>query len=70
MEDVVYEDEYPPRRSKRGAVMIFVLGWLFLPFAVIVLGELRGPWLLIGSFATLLFIVAFVVAMVRVVRNP
>jgi hypothetical protein len=62
-------DSEPPARRKRGAVMIFLLGWLFLPFFVIVLGELQRPWFQVGCVAMLAFIAILVVAVVRVVRN-
>jgi hypothetical protein len=63
------EDCEPPARSKRGAVMIFLVGWIFLPFFAIVLGEFERPWFQIGCVALLAFIAIFVVATVRVVRN-
>jgi hypothetical protein len=56
-------DEAPRRRSKRGAVMIFLLGWIFLPLFAVVLGELEPPWFQVGCAALLAFIAAFVVAM-------
>ena len=59
----------PPRKSKRGAVVIFLLGWLVLPIGVILLGELESPWYEIGCAAMLAFIALFIAAMVRVVRN-
>jgi hypothetical protein len=62
------EDEAPPR-SKRGAVAIFLIGWLALPGIVLVLGELQAPWLQIGIVATLAFIALLIGAMVRVVRR-
>lgn len=65
-----YDDELePPRKSKRGAVVIFLLGWLVLPMFVILLGELESPWYEIGCAAMLAFIAVFIGAMVRVVRN-
>ena len=56
-------------RSKRGAVMIFLLGWFFLPLFVIFLGGLQRPWFQVGCVAIIAFIAILVVAMVRVVRN-
>ena len=52
-----------------GAVVIFLLGWLVLPIAVMLLGELHSPWFEIGCVALLAFIAVFIGAMVRVVRN-
>jgi hypothetical protein len=63
------EDCEPPARSKRGAVMVFLLGCLFLPLFAILLGELQRPWFQVGLAAMLAFIAILVVAMVRVVRN-
>lgn len=63
------EDLDPPRKSKRGAVAIFLIGWLALPIFVILLGELDSPWYEIGCAAMLAFIAVFIAAMVRVVRN-
>ena len=63
------EDCEPPWRSKRGAVMIFLLGWFFLPLFVIFLGGLQRPWFQVGCVAIIAFIAILVVAMVRVVRN-
>ncbi|MDZ7886488.1 MAG: hypothetical protein U5N53_27890 [Mycobacterium sp.] len=63
------DDEIPPRPSNRGAVGIFLLGWLLLPTAGILLSELQSPWFEVGAVVTLAFIAAFVVAVVRVVRN-
>ena len=63
------DDEIPPRPSNRGAVGIFLLGWLFLPVAGILLSELQSPWFEVGAVVTLAFIVAFVMAVVRVVKN-
>jgi hypothetical protein len=64
------DDELEPRsKSKRGAVVIFLLGWLVLPIAVMLLGELHSPWFEIGCVAMLAFIAVFIGAMVRVVRN-
>jgi hypothetical protein len=65
------EDLEPPRKSKRGAVAIFLIGWLALPLfvLVLVLGELESPWYEIGCAAMLAFIAVFIAAMVRVVRN-
>ena len=38
------EDYVPPvRRSKRGPVAIFLLGWIFLPFSMLFLDLLPGP---------------------------
>ena len=63
------EDSEPPRKSKRGAVMIFLLGWLFLPFFAIFLDELQRPWFEVGVAAMLAFVAVLIGAMVRVVRN-
>lgn len=63
------EDGEPPARSKRGAVMIFLVGWIFLPFFASFLGELQRPWFQVGCAAMLACIAIFVGAMVRVVRN-
>lgn len=63
------DDEIPPRPGNRGAVGIFLLGWLFLPTAGILLSQLQSPWFEVASVVTLAFIAAFVVAVVRVVRN-
>lgn len=63
------DDEIPPRPSNRGAVGVFLLGWLFLPTAGILLSELQSPWFEVGAVVTLAFIAVFVVAVVRVVRN-
>ena len=62
------EDGEPRARSKRGAVMIFLLGWIFVPLFAIVLGELQSPWFQVGCVAMLAFIVVFIVATVRAVR--
>ncbi len=50
------EDLDPPRKSKRGAVVIFLLGWLALPIFVVLLGERDSPWYEIGCAAMLAFI--------------
>ena len=63
------DDEIIERPSKRGAVGIFLLGWLFLPVAGILLSELQSPWFEVGAVVTLAFVAAFVVAVVRVVKN-
>lgn len=63
------DDEIPPRPSNRGAVGVFLLGWLFLPTAGILLSELQSPWFEVGALVTLAFIAVFVVAVVRVVKN-
>jgi hypothetical protein len=63
------DDEITPRPSNRGAVGIFLLGWLFLPTAAVMLGNLESPWFEVASLVTLAFIVIFVVALVRVVKN-
>lgn len=63
------EDYEQPAKSKRGAVVIFLLGWLVLPLSVILLGELEPPWYQIGCFAVLAFVVVFIMAAVRVVRR-
>jgi hypothetical protein len=47
------EDDQPPTKNKRGAVMIFLLGWLCLPVFAVALGELQAPWFQIGSVAML-----------------
>lgn len=62
------DDDLRPR-SKRGAVAIFLIGWLCLPIFAVLLGELEAPWLQIGSVAILAFIVVLIAAMVRVVRR-
>jgi hypothetical protein len=64
-----YFDDDTPRPSKRGPVAIFLLGWLVLPIAATLLGELESPWFEIGCAATLAFIAVFLVALVRVVKN-
>jgi hypothetical protein len=61
------EDYESPAKSKRGAVVIFVLGWLVLPLSVVLLDELERPWFQIACVAVLSFIVVFIMAMVRVV---
>ena len=63
------DDEIQPRPSNRGAVGIFLLGWVFLPTPGILLSELQSPWFEVGAVVTLAFIVAFVMAVVRVVKN-
>ncbi len=63
------DDEIVPRPSNRGAVGIFLLGWLFLPSAAVVLSRLQSPWFEVASVVTLTFVAIFVVALVRVVRN-
>lgn len=63
------DDLEPPRKSKRGAVVIFLIGWLALPIFVMLLGELESPWYEIGCAVMLAFIAVFIAAMVRVVRN-
>ena len=68
-EDYSDADEITPRKSNRGAVGIFLLGWLVLPTAAILLGELESPWFEVASVVTLAFIAVFVVAVVRVVKN-
>lgn len=67
--DHIDDDEIVAPPSKRGAVGIFLLGWLFLPVAGILLSELQSPWFEVGALVTLAFIAAFVVAVVRVVKN-
>lgn len=62
-------DEITPRPSQRGAVGIFLIGWLLLPSAAYLLSELRSPWFEVAGLLTLTFIVVFVVAVVRVVKN-
>lgn len=64
-----FDDEIPPRPSNRGAVGIFLLGWLFLPTAGVLLSRLESPWFEVAAIITLAFIAAFVVAVVRVVKN-
>lgn len=68
-DDYIDDDEIVEPPSKRGAVGIFLLGWLFLPVAGILLSELQSPWFEVGAVVTLAFIAAFVVAVVRVVKN-
>lgn len=63
------DDEITPRPSNRGAVGIFLLGWLFLPTAAVMLSNLQSPWFEVASLVTLAFIVIFVMAVVRVVKN-
>ncbi len=63
------DDEIVPRPSNRGAVGIFLLGWLLLPSAAVVLSRLQSPWFEVASVVTLTFIAIFVVALIRVVRN-
>jgi|EndMetStandDraft_6_1072998.scaffolds.fasta_scaffold31787_3 uncharacterized membrane protein YhdT len=63
------EDYEPQAKSKRGAVVIFLLGWLVLPIAAVLLGDLESPWFQIACVAVLAFIVVFVMAAVRVVRR-
>ncbi|MCF6390433.1 hypothetical protein L2K20_25965 [Mycobacterium sp. MBM] len=63
------DDEITPRPSIRGAVGIFLLGWLFLPTAGVLLSELASPWFEVAALVTLLFIAVFVVSVVRVVKN-
>ena len=60
------DDEITPRPSNRGAVGIFLLGWLFLPTAGVLLSDLQSPWFEVAGLVTLLFIAA---AVVRVVKN-
>lgn len=68
-DDFGADDEITPRPSQRGAVGIFLLGWLFLPIAGVLLSDLQSPWFEVAGLVTLLFIAAFVVAVVRVVKN-
>lgn len=68
-DDDIDDDEIIERPSNRGAVGIFLLGWLLLPTAGILLSELQSPWFEVGAVVTLAFIAAFVVAVVRVVKN-
>ena len=63
------DDEITPRPSNRGAVGIFLLGWLFLPTAGVLLSDLQSPWFEVAGLVTLLFIAVFVAAVVRVVKN-
>jgi uncharacterized membrane protein YhdT len=63
------EDYEQPAKSKRGAVVIFLLGWLVLPISAAMLGELDAPWFQIACFGLLAFIVVFIMAAVRVVRR-
>jgi hypothetical protein len=63
------DDDAPPRKSKRGAVVIFLIGWLCLPLFAVLLSELEAPWLQIASVAMLAFIVVLIGAMVQVVRR-
>ena len=63
------DDDEPRRKSKRGAVAIFLIGWLCLPVFAVLLEELEAPWLQIASTALLAFVIVLVVAMVQVVRR-
>lgn len=63
------DDDTPRRKSKRGPVAIFLIGWLCLPLFAILLEELEAPWLQIASAALLAFIVVLIVSMVQVVRR-
>jgi hypothetical protein len=63
------EDYEPPAKSKRGAVVIFLLGWLVLPLSVVLLDELERPWFQIACVAVLAFIVVFIMAAIRVVAR-
>jgi uncharacterized membrane protein YhdT len=63
------EDDETPAKSKRGAVVIFLLGWLVLPLSVVVLGELEPPWYQIACVGVLAFVIVFIMAAVRVVRR-
>jgi len=63
------EDYEPPAKSKRGAVVIFLLGWLVLPLSVVLLGELERPWYQIACVAVLAFVIVFIMAAVRVVTR-
>lgn len=63
------EDEEPRVKSRRGAVMIFLFGWLFLPVLAVLLDELSSPWFEIACVAMVAFVAAFGWAMVRVVRD-
>jgi hypothetical protein len=56
-------------KRKRGAVMVFMLGWLFFPFFVILIRELHRPWHQVGVIVMFAFIGVFIWAVVRVVRN-
>jgi hypothetical protein len=70
MEQPSYEEEDEPRRkSKRGPVAIFIIGWLCLPLFALLLDELEAPWLQIASAAMLAFVVVLIAAMVQVVRR-
>lgn len=59
----------PPRRSKRGPVAIFLIGWLCLPVFVLALNQLPTPWFQIGCAVMLAFVVVLIGAMVQVVRR-
>jgi len=63
------QDDEPQAKSKRGAVVIFLLGWLVLPLSVVLLGELEPPWYQIACVGVLAFVVVFIMAAVRVVRR-
>jgi hypothetical protein len=64
------DDDYEqPAKSKRGAVVIFLLGWLVLPLSVVLLDELERPWFQIACVAVLAFIVVFIMAAIRVVTR-
>jgi len=68
MAEPPWEDYEPQSKSKRGAVVIFLLGWLVLPLSVVLLGELEPPWYQIACVGVLAFVVVFIMAAVRVVR--
>jgi uncharacterized membrane protein YhdT len=63
------EDDEPQAKSKRGAVVIFLLGWLVLPLSVVVLGELEPPWYQIACVGVIAFVIVFIIAAVRVVKR-
>jgi hypothetical protein len=69
--DQLPSDEYPdpPAKSKRGAVVIFLVGWIVLPLSVVILGDLEPPWYQIACVGVLAFVVVFIMASVRVVRR-
>lgn len=58
--------EQQPRKSKRAAVMVFLLGFLFVPALGVAVGELAPPWSQIASIALLVYIALMVAAAVRV----
>lgn len=69
MDQPIFDDDEPQTKSKRGPVVIFLLGWIVLPFMVILLEDLSAPWFQIGCAALLVFIGVFIVSAVQVVRR-